>query len=601
MSHIIEIVQDYMQNCARDTAVMINGEWGSGKTYFIKNKLITEIGIDKCVYISLNGVNSVDEITDRILLSILGSDNKTGRKFLNSLYKFGTTAHLGKKSAIVQDILSAFSGCLKDITTRSQLKDSLLIIDDLERVSTDFRIEDVLGYICSNYIESINQKVLFVCNEVELNEKNDYKRIKEKSVSITVDYLPNLRHIFEQLVARPSFQNNKIFIEKMKEIGVAAIDLLERSMIKNLRTIIRILEVFEKVVKFYSEDMDTAFALRLFRSVTMLVNEKSLGEPLIDDQEVIEIMRQDAFMLSLMNTIESEKKDCRVYVNSMIDKYFDENSSQWLYLISVYEFVTKYYFDKEEFLHELRSYINPQDPSVNALNQFHSIYYHEKESEVQQILIELTEYVKQDSYDPRDLYNIYMNLQYIYASEIDKTHVQEIESIILNKFKQTIEQHTNPYDLKNMYDDLSISKLVDKFKDEIEPVYNSKIQSLKESQVKLRFTKFFSQSKDDPRCYTDSKEMIRSGNLFKEIVENNLISNFYEMSSPALMSVRTALGEAMPKSIGPDHPYQTEIAYIDQIISAFSENLSQDPWKRNIQTMFIDTLKDAVGRYRQTT
>lgn len=601
MSHIIEIVQDYMQNCVRETAVMLNGEWGSGKTYFIKNKLITDIGVDKCVYISLNGVNSVDEITDRILLSVLGTENKTGRKFLNSLYRFLATAHFGQKSAIVQDILSTFSGCLKDLTTRSHLKDCLLIIDDLERVSADFTIEDVLGYICSNFVESNNQKVLYVCNEVELNEKNDYKRIKEKSVSITVDYLPNLRHIFEQLVARPSFQNNKIFIEKMKEIGVAAIDLLERSLIKNLRTIIRILEVFEKVVKFYSEDMDTAFALRLFRSVTMLVNEKSLGEPLIDDQEVIEIMKQDAFMLSLMNTIESEKKDCRVYVNSMIDKYFDENTSQWLYLPSVYEFVKKYYFDKEEFLHELRSYINPQDPSINALNQLHSIYYYEKEAEVQQTLTQLIEFVKQDSYDPKDLYNIFMNLQYIYTSEIDTRHVQELESIILNKFKQIIEQQTDHFHLENMYSALSMHQLVSKFKVEIEPIYEDKMLSLKESYVNLRYMRFFSQPENDPRCYSDSKEMIRSGNLFKEIVENDLTSNFFEMSSHALMSVRSAMGEAMPKSIGPDHPYQKEIAYIDKIISAFSENLSQDPWKRNIQNMFIDTLKDAVGRYREAT
>lgn len=270
MSHIIEIVQDYMQNCVRETAVMLNGEWGSGKTFFIKNKLIPEIGVNKCVYISLNGVNSVDEITDRILLSVLGTENKTGRKFLNSLYRFVTTAHFGQKSAIVQDILSTFSGCLKDITIRSHLKGGLLIIDDLERVSTDFPIEDILGYICSNYVESINQKVLYVCNETEIKDMDNYRRIKEKSVSITLDYSPNLRSSFEQIMDIPSFQSNADFIKQMNAIRDVAIDLLNNAKIKNLRTIIRILEIFEKITGNNTEDMDNAFAIRLFRSVTML-------------------------------------------------------------------------------------------------------------------------------------------------------------------------------------------------------------------------------------------------------------------------------------------------------------------------------------------
>lgn len=601
MNHVIEIVQDYMQNCVRETAVMLNGEWGSGKTYFVKHTLIPKLGEDNCIYISLNGVNTVDEISDRILLSTLASDNKTGWGFFKSLYKFGTSAHLGEKSAIVQDILSAFSGCLKDTAARVKLKDSLLIVDDLERVSAELRIEDVLGYICSNYIESINQKVLYVCNETEIKDMDNYRRIKEKSVSITLDYSPNLRSSFEQLMDIPSFHSNVDFVKQMNAIRDVAIDLLNNSKINNLRTIIRILEIFEKITGSNAEDMDNAFAIRLFRSVTMLVNEKSMGVTQIDNPEVIEIMKQDSFMLRIMNTVDSDTNENRVYVKSMIDKYFDENTSQWLFLISVYEFVTKYYFDKEDILLELRSYINPQDPSINALNQFHSIYYYEKEADVQQTLIQLTEFVKQDSYDPKDLYNIFMNLQYIYTSEIDTRHVQELESIILNEFKQIIEQQTDHFNLKNMYSDLSMHQLVDKFKVEIEPIYEDKMLSLKESYVNLRFMRFFSQPENDPRCYSDSKEMIRSGNLFKEIVENDLTSNFFEMSSHALMSVRSALGEAMPKSIGPDHPYQTEIAYIDKIISAFSQNLSKDPWKRNIQKMFIDTLKDAVGRYREAT
>ena len=43
MEELIECICDYIRKPYTDYAVMLNGEWGSGKTYFWNNKLRSRI------------------------------------------------------------------------------------------------------------------------------------------------------------------------------------------------------------------------------------------------------------------------------------------------------------------------------------------------------------------------------------------------------------------------------------------------------------------------------------------------------------------------------------------------------------------------------
>ena len=59
---IEEQVKAYIDRPNTDYAVLINGEWGTGKTYFITNVIDWKelCGIDKkIIYISLNGLSSL--------------------------------------------------------------------------------------------------------------------------------------------------------------------------------------------------------------------------------------------------------------------------------------------------------------------------------------------------------------------------------------------------------------------------------------------------------------------------------------------------------------------------------------------------------------
>ena len=76
MKELIESIEEYIRRPYTDYAVMINGEWGSGKTHFWNNKLRQRIEnirnkkgqLYKTIYISLYGINSLEEISKKIFL-----------------------------------------------------------------------------------------------------------------------------------------------------------------------------------------------------------------------------------------------------------------------------------------------------------------------------------------------------------------------------------------------------------------------------------------------------------------------------------------------------------------------------------------------------
>ena len=74
MDELVESILDYVRKPYTDHAIMINGEWGSGKTYFWNNKVKNKIEsteIDgkryKTIYMSLYGISNLDDISKKIL------------------------------------------------------------------------------------------------------------------------------------------------------------------------------------------------------------------------------------------------------------------------------------------------------------------------------------------------------------------------------------------------------------------------------------------------------------------------------------------------------------------------------------------------------
>lgn len=169
---IINIILKYIDENIYNYAIMIDGEWGCGKTYFVREALIPAIAKyeevkpeekkRKIIYTSLYGVNSVDEISKQIIVNTyLERAGKAKGLIQTSSKIFGAALSLLPAFGIDIDVKD-LSGKLSELL---QVKNSILVFDDLERC--DCPLNEVLGYI-NTFVEQEGIKVILIANEKEI-------------------------------------------------------------------------------------------------------------------------------------------------------------------------------------------------------------------------------------------------------------------------------------------------------------------------------------------------------------------------------------------------------------------------------------------------
>ncbi|WP_141709552.1 P-loop NTPase fold protein, partial [Brachyspira hampsonii] len=184
--NIKNTIKNYLAEKNTDYGIMLTGEWGCGKTYFVKNLL--KLYKYKKLYISISGKENILEIVDDIYLSSLIKKFNSNDISLNT-----TKTILNNVSGILvdtipigKDIGKNILNILKEINKNiDKLKNVFLIIDDVERISKKINIEDLLYSIYDNFISN-NVKVLFICNEEVLINNEEYNKIKEKIIRHTI-------------------------------------------------------------------------------------------------------------------------------------------------------------------------------------------------------------------------------------------------------------------------------------------------------------------------------------------------------------------------------------------------------------------------------
>lgn len=146
-----ETIIDYAKDKSTEYAILITGEWGSGKTYFWKEIISPALKNDlkrDSLYVSLYGVTSASEI-DKLLFFAQHPMFKHGM--------FEAFARLGETA------LSAFKIKLPTDGLKANISDHILCFDDLERADPK-AIPQLLGRI-NSYVEHDNLKVIIICEE----------------------------------------------------------------------------------------------------------------------------------------------------------------------------------------------------------------------------------------------------------------------------------------------------------------------------------------------------------------------------------------------------------------------------------------------------
>ena len=233
---ITEAIKSYMQCDAIGLqALVLYGEWGSGKTYYCENDLkaaLKDIDVKTC-RVSLFGVSDYDEICKRVLASRL-------HIYENAKDRVGTAMNVFKKSAIEAGT-SALSNKLADlgiqVSVNSDLMLSLIdmtkvlvILDDCERSSFAHDDRSFLGFV-NNMVENYGWHVMLVRNQ-PLSCEDDCS--VEKAVISQIEYEPDLQVLYRAIV------KDQLSIPKQIDFKVkdAVIDGLKDSLI-NARALSR--------------------------------------------------------------------------------------------------------------------------------------------------------------------------------------------------------------------------------------------------------------------------------------------------------------------------------------------------------------------------
>ena len=167
----------------RDNAVcvVLDGEWGVGKTTFWKN--FSAKNFDKnSVYVSLFGKESIQEIKQEIGIQIYKRN-----EYISEFSKKAKNLGLDKViDEVTPKLGSALIGCIS-FFKKENFKDVIICFDDFERISDKINLKDVLGLI-SEYKEQQNCHIVMILNRSKMTalaketQKEDKKNLEDKEL-----------------------------------------------------------------------------------------------------------------------------------------------------------------------------------------------------------------------------------------------------------------------------------------------------------------------------------------------------------------------------------------------------------------------------------
>ena len=302
MDDLIESILDYVRSDYTDYAIMINGEWGSGKTYFWNNQVKKKINSLKLngkryttIYMSLYGISNLEEISKKIFMETSQLMDRNLRKYMEANGQ-NTIPEYAKTGIDMANFFGAAANGNKiNYAEFFSTDDKVLCFDDLERANVD--VIDILGYI-NNFVEHDHIKTIIICNEKELstkikssnlemktfiatylldkqgelNKKDipmvekiqekiehvfdkaiDYERIKEKLIGETFEYAPQFDYIINGILMR--YEGNRDLIRFLRENTELIMNTFNKSGTRNLRILKHALndfsKIFDEVNKFY--------------------------------------------------------------------------------------------------------------------------------------------------------------------------------------------------------------------------------------------------------------------------------------------------------------------------------------------------------------
>lgn len=321
-AQLSDVIGSYCLKDEPGYAIMVDGLWGSGKTYFIK-KYFASLPTHKMIYVSLYGANSSSNIEDNIFSAMIGASDvsdgeiKKAGDFIGKVFgAFGDKAEGSAIGAFASTAGDALKGrALKNIGS-----DTVLVFDDFER--TEMSKHQCLSKI-NEFVEHQKVKVIVLCDESKVDDFK-YFDYKEKVILHT--------NYFE----RTPEEISEICFSAIKDFKCDHVELFKHELVSiikqfkftNIRTIMHGLNCFNEVVnKLYDLDFnyknDEVLTELMFPALAYSVGYKDYSVDLADlEQTSIDSMSQSVayHMRTNKNDSNVEPSKWEVFYDNVLSK-----------------------------------------------------------------------------------------------------------------------------------------------------------------------------------------------------------------------------------------------------------------------------------------
>jgi len=441
----LQIVDEYISGEFNGLALSIYGDWGSGKTFFIKSILSNHIDQQyenrTLFYVSLNGLSNISDLYYRLLTNYLG-DSKwalPANVFLKSLENI-----TAKKLNVIEK--SDVNNIKKMMISKGfpNLKNKIICFDDFERIDKNLNYEELLGFISNEFLEDKNIKVIFVSHDKEISS-NRYNKIKEKYIYKDINFSPDISEIFENLLI--PFKEEEAYYEYLHSQKDFIISLTHKNINSNIRTLKYFMDSFKKVFNYCPDEIsdDVKFSVFLFTFICSY--EYKLGN-LSSLNESVKMIPKSSLEVRLIDGDKNitEKDVYAISRLSIYNKYIINYDLKYHFYHSILVYIIEGFIDQNNLVRE----INDHDPSMlsehlkleNELSNFELLEDDEFKKKIEAVV----EHLNSGSFDLYSLPSIIGSLNYFQHQGLISLDLEQIIDSAITEGMKTFEFDIMKYD-----------------------------------------------------------------------------------------------------------------------------------------------------------
>lgn len=599
--YIEDIFKDYLATKDTSYAILINGTWGSGKTYFWKNTLTKhcESAKLKPIYLSLNGINKIETLDYQLKIKLIPYLNKIDVKKAGALGKI--TKNIFNKLAEKYGNFNP-EDILKDVEIDLSLfSNNVVCFDDLERCKIP--LSEVLGYV-NDFVEHKKLKVVLLSDESKINGSTDenYNSIKEKVIGRILTFKNNLIDTLPFLFEKYKTDNIEFytFLHSKKEY---IYDLLVEYKEENLRNIAFYIDNLSKVFPILKSHNDYSDEVLLFSLIITI--EFKTGKLTSNDYKDFKGYENinSAFALFNFSTPEGrnfwnekidENENPKSDLEIFYDMYLTKNIDNYFFYPSIYQFLLTGYLDKNKLTDELKSRYPEVIP--NEIIAFRKVLNHGfrqlPNNEFKELCKEVFEYSKNGKFEIYDYLQISRWLNFFSKNKLIDLTIEEIQEAIklgIEISKEREETNKTVYDsifhFKEKDEDSFVYDLIKEVHETIEAKkenikVNKLILALKENNINTIDETF--------KEYQIRKELfehLKSDELFDtlKIIENTTLTAF-------ILELESRYNFSSAKDY-----LSNDFDFLDELNTYINEYL-KDKTERNVQDFLLTELSEKITK-----